>query len=121
MIEMLPIKEKQILDELNQKHNVKATYGYICLERKEITACCLYEIKDNAAHFLYVSDEDEYLFDGLVRASFVNIMNLDIDSAYFNENIDHNLLKKLNFVQDDTFFVKSLSEIIDKCKNCKNI
>lgn len=118
MIQILPITEPTFLERMNQTYHVKATAGFVYIEKKEIKATLLYRVGKNGAEILSVSTLDEDAFDGLVRACFASLMEQGVDSGVFDAKIDRELLFGLGFVQDDTFVVKSLTECIRNGRKC---
>jgi hypothetical protein len=120
MIQLLPVTEPSTVEKLNQIYHTKAQFAYVCVEKKEIKASCLYSIESGRGVILNVSTMEEDIFDGLVRAVFASLIDQGINEAVFDQKTDKSLLEKLNFVQDDTFFVNSLTEIIHNCRKCQN-
>lgn len=120
MIQLLPVTEPLLIEKLNHIYHTQAQFAYVCVEKKEIKASCLYNIKENQGEIVSISTVEEDIFDGLVRAVFANLIDQGIDQACFDRKVDSELLKKLNFVQDDTFFVNSLTKIIHNCRKCQN-
>lgn len=118
MIQLLPVTEPSMLERLNRIYSTQAKFAYVCVEKKEIKASCLYNIKGDCGEIVNVSSVEQDIFDGLVRAVFANMLELGIDKAVFDRKIDHEMLVRLGFVQDDGFCVNSLTKIIHKCKNC---
>ena len=118
MVELLPVTEPDMLKRLNKIYQESADYAYVCVEKKEVKASCLYNIKDGIGEIVNVSSVEDDIFDGLVRAVFASLMDMGIDKAVFHSKIDSDILQRLGFVQGDGFCVNSLTKIINKCKNC---
>ena len=82
----------------------------------------LYRLHDGACEILSVECyADAPLFDGLIRSVFFSVTECGADlPARFDNSIDKALLKKYNFISDDTYSVKSMLDFLNNCKNCKN-
>lgn len=119
MIQLLPVTEQAMLERLNRIYQQNAQFAYVCVEKREIKASCLYNIKGDVVEIVNISSVEPDIFDGLVRAVFASAMDLGLEHAVFDEKIDHEMLVQLHFVQDDGFSVNSLTKIIHNCKNCK--
>ena len=121
MIQLLPVTEKAMLERFNQIYGEHAEFAYVCVEKKEIKASCLYNLntKDGVGEIVSVSSVEPDIFDGLVRAVFANMIEMGIDRANFGPKIDREMIQRLGFVQGDGFSVNSLTKIIHKCKNCQ--
>lgn len=119
MIQILPITEPDFLARMNKAYHVEATDGFVFIDKKEIKASLLYQIKQKAVTILSISTVEEDCFDGLVRACFASLIDAGFETATFDSKIDRAMLEKLGFVQPDTFFVNSLTECINNGRKCQ--
>lgn len=121
MVQLLPVTEQAFIERLNKIYHTHADQAYVCVEKKEIKASILYRIdrKKKLGNIQNVSTVEADIFDGLVRAVFAAMLEQDIHQAEFDAKTDLEMITKLGFVQDGSFFVESIDEIIHNRKNCK--
>ena len=118
MIQLLPVTEPAMIDRLNQIYHTNAAYALVCVEKKEIKASCLYDITPQGGEICNISTVEPEIFDGLARLAFQKMLEAGVDQAVFAEFVDPKMLQTLGFVQDEPYFVQSLSKIIHNCKSC---
>lgn len=118
MIQICPISQPEVLQMLNQKHQKNAMRGHAYIENQDIQASCLYDIdaQQKVCYIHHISSDNVVMFDGLVRAVLAAAIQEGIVQARFDKAVSHQLLHKLGFVQDDTFFVNNVAKIFSKCK-----
>lgn len=125
MLTMLKSDDKAQIEYLCKESSVSFnddTKAFVAQNRGEVCGYAIYHFAEGKCIIDAVDCMgDEPLFDGLVRSVFFSATENDIDlPAEFSKSIDATLLKKYNFVVDDTYFVKSMSDFLNNCKNCKN-
>ncbi|MBS7176608.1 MAG: hypothetical protein KH056_10595, partial [Clostridiales bacterium] len=55
MIQLLPVTEQAMLERLNRIYQQNAQFAYVCVEKREIKASCLYNIKGDVVEIVNVS------------------------------------------------------------------
>ncbi len=88
----------------------------------ELCGYILYRLHDGACEILSVECYgDAPLFDGLIRSVFFSVTECGADlPVRYDDSVDKDLLKRYNFISDDTYSVKSMLDFLNNCKNCKN-
>lgn len=118
MIEILPLKDKELLENLNQKEKTNAAFAFCVYNSKKFEGYILYNISDNCGHILLVNAENSAIFDGLVRAVLASLYDFSINQATFSDNIDINLLRELKIINKDETMVTSIKKMLYKCDCC---
>lgn len=113
---------KSFCEESNIKYN-DGIHAFVAKNRDELIGYILYCFTEYNCEIVAVEPYgDEPLFDGLIRSVFFSVTENGVDlQAVFSKSIDKNLLIKYRFIDDDTYSVKSMSDFLNNCKNCKNI
>lgn len=118
MIEILPLKDKEVLEKLNQKENTNANFAFCVYNSQKIDGYILYNVSDSCGHIILVNSQDSAIFDGLVRAVLASLYDFSINQATFSDSIDINLLRELKIINQDETMVKSIKKILYKCDGC---
>lgn len=119
MIQLLPVTEPEALERLNRMYRKNAGYAYVCVEKREVKASCLFDLSADTCRVQNVSTVERDIYDGLVRAVFAFAQERGIDRAEFDPSMDGGMLRSLGFVQDERFIVKSLTNFTNHCGGCK--
>lgn len=120
MIKILPLRDNELLARLNEQEKTAARLAYCMYEGDEIGGYILYNLNEERGIIQAISSPNDMITDGLVRAVFSALYDFGINSAIFNQNIDNELLARLNFVQKGEYETPSLEDILYNCKKCKN-
>ena len=120
MITILPLKDKAVLDEFNQKHKQNAGLAFCLYDGKSLDGYILYNISEKIGEILFIQSNDESYVDGLVRAVLASMYDFGINQATFANTLDINLLKKLDLLNNDELIISSIKELIFNCANCKS-
>lgn len=119
MIAILPLRDRAALQKFNEAEHTDASHAYCLYDGGEITAYLLYDMHEDEAVFQKLGGEwDENIADGLCRAAFSSLLDLNIDRARFSSAIDRTLTDRLGFTsKSDT--VASIRPILYHCKSCE--
>ncbi len=119
MIEVLPLKDKELLQKLNKKEHTNAVCAYCSYLDNQIDGYILYSMGQTATIYA-ICALDIQTFDCLVRAVLSAALNFGVEYAFFSENLDFDTLKKLNIVdKSKTVIINSLFNKCNGCKECK--
>ncbi len=119
MIEILPLRDNEILGSLNEKEETSARLCYCMYDADEIGGYILYNLNETTGIIQAIRSPDDVVADGLVRAVFASLYDFGINSVIFNQNIDNKLLARLNFVKLGKYETKSIENIIYGNKKCE--
>jgi len=90
------------------------------LDKNQVIGYGIYHYNDKEVILDYVdSNNDNYLYDGIVRSILYLAMTNNINRALFNI-LDTETIKKLGFINENNNCIENITEFMDKCKNCKN-
>lgn len=119
MIEMLPLRDRSVLDELNRRAGTSCKLAYCLYAGGELEGWLLYDMDGREVRLQALSSPDEATADGLIRAVFGGMLDIGVDRAVFSERIDSGLVERLGFVQNGGKETPSIRDVLYKCKNCK--
>ena len=119
MIAILPLRDRAALQKLNEAEHTNASHAYCLYDGGEIAAYLLYDMHENEAVLQKLGGTwDANIADGLCRAAFSSLLDLNIDRARFSNAIDRALTDRLGFTsKSDT--VASIRSILYRCKSCE--
>lgn len=119
MIAILPLRDRAALQKLNETERTNASHAYCLYDGGEITAYLLYDMHEDEAVLQKLGGEwDENIADGLCRAAFSSLLDLNIDRARFSGAIDRTLTDRLGFTSKGDA-VDSIRSILYHCKSCE--
>ena len=119
MIAILPLRDRAALQKLNEAEHTNASHAYCLYDGGEITAYLLYDMHENEAVLQKLGGTwDENIADGLCRAAFSSLLDLNIDRARFSNAIDRALTDRLGFTSKSDS-VASTRSILYHCKSCE--
>ena len=84
------------------------------VDRNEVIGFGIYHFNDENVVIDYVeSNNDEYLYDGIVRSILFLAINNNIDNAIFNIQ-NTNVLKNLGFISESSNCLQNITEFMNK-------
>ncbi len=123
------LKMRTVTNE-NERESFAKIYGlekekglnlYLAENRGEVLGVCFYRFIDEGMEILYAdADDDDALFDGLIRAAMAALFDCEKDKVVFSKAIDRQTLQKYRFITGDELCIKSANVFFQTCKNCKN-
>lgn len=118
MIAILPLHDRAVLEKLNETERMTCSHAYCLYDGGKIRAYLLYDMHEEEALLAKLGGEwDDDIADGLCRAVFSSLLDLNVGRARFSSAIDRNLTDRLGFTSgSDT--VSSLRSILYHCKSC---
>lgn len=128
MIKILPLKDKEVLARLNAEQNVDAGLAFCLYEGDEMTGYLLYSLTAFEGTILAVSECEDALADGLIRATLASLFDSGIDKAVFSKPDIAVRLKLLAKGEDTIESIKPLlygcggggcSSKCSQCSGCK--
>ncbi len=119
MIEILTEKDKNKVIKACKDNNVEynSTVEMInCTDKGEQLGFALVSF-DKSATVLFVGECETVIFDGLIRTAVHLASEKLIDTVYYAQTVDENMLLQLGFVQDkDKRIIKPLSFMEKQCE-----
>lgn len=122
MIQILPLKDKKILDSLNQKEGTNATLAYCLYEGNTGDApqgYILYNINAERIEVVKINSNDDMYVDGLIKSAFASAYDIGINKAIFANSCEKAVVRKLGIIKPNENNVDSIKEIIYHCAGCK--
>lgn len=119
MIQMLPLRDRSVLEELNRREGTGSGLAYCLYAGEDMLGYLLYDMTKEEARMQALNAPDEAMADGLIRSAFASLLDFGVDRAVFSARFDQGLLERLGFVQDGGKTTPSIRDILYKCKNCK--
>ena len=118
MVQILPLRDRALLERLNQQEHTSAGLAYCLHDAGEITGWLLYDLtsEQGVIHAVHAPDPDA--FDGLVRAALASLDDAGIPQASFDPDVDRTLLHSLNLLAEGADCV-SIREILYPCGGCR--
>lgn len=119
MIKILPLKNDEVLQSLNQKEKTSARLAYYLEIEGEPVDYILYNLTKDEGIIQAVSASEDAIADVLVRAVLASLYDFGINRAIYNINMDNELLSRLSFVKKGEWATVSIEDVLYNCKNCK--
>lgn len=89
------------------------------IDKGQAIGCGIYHYGEKMVIIDYIdSHDDKYLYDGIIRTILFLAMSNGINSAEFNI-AEKTILKDLKFVNNNDYYIQSIAEFMNNCKNCK--
>ncbi|MEG0693657.1 MAG: hypothetical protein RR444_11335 [Oscillospiraceae bacterium] len=120
MIKILPLRDNERLASLNEKEKTSAKLCYCMFDAEQIGGYILYNLNETTGIIQAINAPDDMITDGLVRAVFASLYDFGINKVIFNQNIDNQLIARLNFVKVGEYETQSIENVLYACKKCKN-
>ncbi|MGI5958841.1 MAG: hypothetical protein ACOX60_05445 [Massiliimalia sp.] len=120
MIQVIPAEDKKLLQKLNLAYGTKAQHACLYVEKKEIKATLLYDLVKGQAQVQNISTVEPEILEQLVLGFLKILKDQKIDRVEFSDQSHEEMLKEMNFVDNDGFAGKSVKEILKNCENSKN-
>lgn len=122
MLEIVQAKDYKNYSNLFEKLKIADEIVSVveALDKNQVIGYGIYHFNDKEVILDYVdSNNDNYLYDGIVRSILYLAMTNNINRALFNI-LDTETIKKLGFINENNNCIENITEFMDKCKNCKN-
>ncbi|MEG1027911.1 MAG: hypothetical protein RSE07_04405, partial [Oscillospiraceae bacterium] len=92
--------------------------AYCSYQNEEVDGYILYSMGQTATIYA-ICALDIQTYDCLVRAVLSAALNFGVEYAFFSENLDFSILKKLNIAtKSETVFISSLFNRCGGCNGC---
>ena len=85
MIQLLPVTEQVMLERLNRIYQQNAQFAYVCVEKREIKASCLYNIKGDVGEILKMVRWKNSVASSIMKKSIVD-MDIHVKEKRRNSN-----------------------------------
>lgn len=121
MIEILPIRDKQKINELYFAENLTTTEFSMAVEARcgeEMLGYCLFDLKDCIVVRSLTPENDPMLADGILRSALHVSVENNVLEAFWADNISEDLLKKLDFVDDLKEKRLRIKKLFESCRGC---
>lgn len=118
MIQLLPLREKETLERLNQKEKSNAGLAFCLYDGAEMTGYILYDIHENCGVLQLVCAESEAEMDGLIRAVLASLLDCGISQAEFSGEFDRTFLRKWKLLKPDEEKISSILTVLRHCEGC---
>lgn len=122
MISVLPCRNKETIDQLFNKHNIKTNENSGCViasEKEKTLGYCLYNLSDeNMVVFIVEPQNDIPLADGILRSALhVAAENFVLDTFY-DDCAPIDLFRLLGFIKNEDEKRLNIDKLFGGC-NCK--
>jgi hypothetical protein len=122
MLEVLVCKDHNITQKLFKEAEValpQTPLAIRAMNGEEMLGFCLFDIEDEKETVLFLSPEkDTLLADGLIRSALHVGTQRNITEAFYGEKVSTDLLKKINFLEDEKEKKLKLQNLFTDCCNC---
>ena len=119
MISILPLRDRALLQKLNVTEHTDCSHAYCLYDGGKVTAYLLYDMHEKEAFLAKLGGQwDDNIADGLCRAVFSSLLDLNVDSARFSPAIDRSLTRRLGFTKGESDTVESIRSILYHCQSC---
>lgn len=119
MIKILPLKDIEILKELNAKEATNAQLAFCLYDGEQIDGYILYNVTGDCAELLLVRADDNAMIDGLIRATLASLYDFGINKATFSDKFDLNLLREFKILKQEETMMNSIHSLLYQCEGCK--
>lgn len=123
MIEVKPIEEQKVLNELFSKHNLELDEfsGGVCAKnREEVLGYCLYTLTERSIVVQILEPQDDaFLADGILRSALHVAAERSAMDAHYSDSAPVALLEKLGFVTDKDQKILNIDLLFGGCCGCK--
>lgn len=114
MVTIKPIKERELLEQLNEQENTNAYLGYALYDQNEITGYLLYNLHETCGEFVAIKANSLAEKDGLIRAVMASLLELGIDQVVLKAGFPVALLRELNIIEDYEYSIASIQDVLSK-------
>lgn len=120
MVTILPVRDLETLEEVNQKYGTQARFACRLFEAEEVTGAILYDVDFAAGEgkILLLDAADDEAADGLCRAAFSILADAGVDTAVFAEEAAEGAPERLGFLKSGSRRTGSLRSILRGCAHC---
>lgn len=122
MIEIHPLREKDLLKVLYDKYSVPFgadSIAIVASDGDEVLGCCIFDMTDQKGVVHLIDPVDDVMFaDGLLRSALHVLVENGIDAAFYSENAPVSLLSKLKFIKNPETRELDIEKLFTSCKNC---
>jgi hypothetical protein len=119
MVTMLPVKERELLQRLNEQENTTANLAYTLYDQNQITGYLLYNLYQDCGELVALNANSLAEKDGLIRAVFGSLYEVGINKAIFKNGFPIEIVRKLNILQPEEYTVSSIYDVLFQCCSCK--
>ena len=106
MISILPLRDRALLQKLNETEHTDCSHAYCLYDGGKVTAYLLYDMHEKEAFLAKLGGQwDDNIADGLCR-------------AVFSPAIDRSLTRRLGFTKGESDTVESIRSILYHCQSC---
>ncbi|MBP3706100.1 MAG: hypothetical protein J6J13_02470 [Clostridia bacterium] len=103
MIEVCPVKDEKVLQELFSLKGLTLTEtsgAVIAKSKGETLGCCLYELDERKIIILFLEPKNDLLMaDGVLRSALHVAAERSAMDAFYSEFLDEEIFKKLGFIK----------------------
>jgi len=124
MLEIYPIKDKELLKEKFAQKGISITdssAGYIAYDGGEAVGLSLFKVEDKFAHIYVIEPEnDALLCDSLIRSVINYAANRGVFRLVCAADSVKAIAAKLSYLSDDGEEI-NVMDMMQGCKNCKKV
>ncbi len=119
MITILPLRDREAMDRLNEKEQLSCSNAYCLMDGKEILAYCLYDMHADRGVIQTLGGEyDPSIADGLIRAALASLNDIGINTAFVSERIDHAITDRFGITKNGASEIRSITAVLHHCEGC---
>ncbi len=121
MIEIHPLREKQVLEKLYSQNNVlmnENSIAVVATDNTEVLGFCLFDLGDSTVVHCINPENDIAFADGLLRSALhVGVENGKM-TAFYSETAPVALLETLKFIKNADNRELNVDKLFSSCQNC---
>lgn len=120
MVSILPLKDKDYLNRLNEAHGTSAGLAFCLRNGDSVEGYVLYDISQERGLLQAYKANSEIEADGIIRAVLASLHDFGIDSAVYSDKFDRDMLIRLGVAdkQGSVSEIKSIHAMLYRCEGC---
>ena len=119
MITILPLRDLEAMNRLNEKEQMSCSNAYCLMDGKEILAYVLYDMHaDHGVIQTLCGEYDPSIADGLIRAALASLSDIGINKAFVSERIDRAITDRFHITKNGASEIRSITAVLHHCEGC---
>ena len=122
MINVLPIKEQTEIISFCEKFDIpnKENRGVtVASDGNEILGYCAYFLNSESITITHLFPENDIMLaDGILRSALHIADFKGIKNAFYSDTVSFDLLKRLDFINDETDMTLKIDKLHESCCSC---
>lgn len=119
MIMILPLRDREALNKLNEREQLACSNAYCLMDGKEIAAYVLYDMHEDHGVLVALGGEyDASIADGLCRAALASLSDIGINRAYVSGQVAQALGTQFALTKNGSNEIPSVLAVLHHCEGC---